>query len=302
MMIILADKENDYLVLLQKKLSILIPGIAITPCTHLDAILASNNNPDSNMLNIYNSADFAELPQHFGGVECRNRDFWPYDPGVAREESPQQLFRIGTVNLLAERIRKWLPLHNGSDSVSDSCSGLHFLFCAEPAGYRPDISRNRLSKLMKGGNSVIYLPLMPTYQMSCLSDPGHGSSLSDLLLQLLANNTDVEQLGHFLQPHPDGYLQFRPPDRSDDLLTCSAAVLRQLIVLLRDYFNLSAERVSVLVDCASLPLASLSAVAVLCDSCEILLPERDCYATDAARREIGYLLAELPPGCKVLTT
>lgn len=301
MMIILADKENAYLQLLKKRLSMLIPDIDFVLCESLEAILANASQVGSNWLCIYNSADFADLPQHFEEKKSRVRDFWSYDPGVAREEQ-QQLFRIGTVSLLAERIRKWLPLQSETHFVSGSDSGLHFLFCAEPAGYRPDISRSCLSHLMKSGQSVIYLPLMPTYQMSCLSGAGHGSSLSDLLLQLLANNVEASQLGHYLQPHPDGYLQFRPPDRSDDLITCSTAVLRQLIALLRGYLNQSTERITVLIDCAGLPLASLSAVAVLCDICEIHLPERDCFATEAARREIGYLLAELPSGCKILTT
>lgn len=301
MMIILADKENVYLDLLKKRLSILIPDIEFVLCDSLEAILANASQPDSNWLCIYNSADFADLPKHFKEETSRARDFWPYDPGVARDEQ-QQLFRIGTASLLAERIRKWLPLPSETHSVSGSDSGLHFLFCAEPAGYRPDISRGRLNYLLKSGQTVIYLPLMPTYQMSCLSSAGHGSSLSDLLLQLLANNVETSQLGHYLQPHPDGYLQFRPPDRSDDLITCSSTVLRQLIVLLRGYLSQNPERITVLVDCASLPLSSLTAVAVLCDICEIHLPERDCFATEAARREIGYLLAELPSGCKILTT
>ena len=301
MMIILADKENEYLNLLQKRLAVQITDITFTLCTHLEAILASDSISDSSWLCIYNSADFADLPKHFGNEDRRSRDFWPYNPGYTCEQRQQHLFRIGSVDLLVEDIRQWLSRQKESGSASVSDSGLHFLFCAEPAGYRHDISRGRLSQLVKSGHSVIYLPLMPTYQMSCLSNPSHGSSLSDLLLNLLANNVEALQLGHYLQPHPDGYLQFRPPDRSDDLLTCSAAVLRQLIVLLRSYLNQSTEKITILVDCASLPLASLSTVAVLCDVCEIHLPERDCFATEAARREIGYLLAELPPGCKILT-
>jgi hypothetical protein len=177
---------------------------------------------------------------------------------------------------------------------------LNLLLCARPSGYQPAISRRRLKEMMSSGERVVYLPLMPTYQMSCLSPPGHGPSMSDLLLQLLGKNITPEQLGKYWQPNPDGYLQFRPPDRSDDLVLCSPELLRSLINLLRDRLNQDIEPGKVLIDCAGLPLATVSIIAVLCTSCEILFPDRDCFATDAARREISQMLANLPASCKIL--
>lgn len=185
-------------------------------------------------------------------------------------------------------------------SIGQEQSGLHFLFSMGASGYSPDISWRRIKWLIRDGRRIIYLPLMPSYLMSCLSMPGRGPSLSDLLLQILGKNIRPAQLGVYLQPNPAGFLQFRPPDRSDDLVLCNPDILRQLIVLLHDYLRAGTEMSAALIDCAGIPLASVAMVAVLCDSCEILLPDHDCFATEAARREASQLLARLPCSCQII--
>jgi hypothetical protein len=319
MTIILADAEIAYLQVLKKRLTELIPGIELILCDHIASIQEFVCPPDSNWLCIFNVADFGDLPRLLGRLNDEAYEFWPVLPGIFAMNNSleltgetQALWRIGSVILLADRLLTWQKKHSAKkldllvnvnaspNDVQAAPAGLHFLFSAAESGYRPDLSRKRLMQLIAEGRPVIYLPLMPTYQMCCLASPGHGPSLSDLLLHLLGKNIQVEQLGHYLQPHPDGYLQFRPPDRSDDLVTCPADILRQLVVLLRDYIGKQPGETSALIDCAGLPMAAISSISVLCDSCEILMPERDGYAAVAARREISQLLADLPLGCKIV--
>ena len=311
MMIILADAEREYLENLSTRLKQLVPGLVMVSCTCMAELSEHVSKVSQRNLIVYNSTDFPGL-QHSLKIDDRCRiEFWPVSANVHTTVSSAEnglLPRTGLVSVLAVRLRDWLSSGNCDEShcvsrlpgrkESDS-PGLHLLFCAEPGGYRPDLSRQRLSSMIQLSETVIYLPLMPTYKMSCVMPSGKGLNLSDLLLRLLANDVEPGQLGHYLQPHPDGYLQFRPPDCSDDLTTCSIEMLRQMTVILRNYLQQSAGRTSALIDCADLPLASLAAVAVLCNSCEFILPERDCFATWAAHAEVGRILAELPPECNV---
>ncbi|MBP1757679.1 MAG: hypothetical protein H6Q62_535, partial [Firmicutes bacterium] len=84
------------------------------------------------------------------------------------------------------------------------------------------------------GRQVIYLPLMPTYRMALLQAPGRGLNLTALVLRL-TNGEDVQpqDLGLYLEPHHDGYWQFRPPERADDLIQATLPALHDLVSLLR---------------------------------------------------------------------
>lgn len=310
MTIILADAEREYLDILSTRLTQLVPGLVLVSCTCTADLTEQVNKSGQRKLIIFNSADFPGLQQ---ALDVDNRckiDYWPVSSNEQAVLSSGNglLNRTGLVTVLAEKLRVWLASSKSDEPGCDyrtayhkkiASSGLHLLFCAEPGGYRPDLSRQRLAGMVQLSDTVIYLPLMPTYKMSCVTLPGKGPNLSDLLLRLLAKDIEPCQLGHFLQPHPDGYLQFRPPDRSDDLTACSIEMLRQMIVILRSYLIQITGRSAALVDFAGLPLSALAAVAVLCNSCEFVLPERDCFATRAAQAEIGRILAELPPECTV---
>lgn len=168
-----------------------------------------------------------------------------------------------------------------------------------PAGYHAKRVKQRLRLFVQEGRQVVYLPLMPTYLMSCLVAPGQGPSLSDLLLHIIGQSVSSDQLGQYWQAHPDGYLQFRPPDRADDLVLCPPDTLRQLVRLLKEHLERQVNPMVALIDCAGLALSAIAAVAVLCDTCEIDLPKDQDYASEAARMEIGHLLASLPPGCEI---
>jgi hypothetical protein len=286
---------------------------------------------------LFNPVDFPDLPQRFCRANpLLNCTFRAMNPGrpdnlpPGAPDQPDTLYRLGSVSKLVDFVRCWADSNTaavreetnshgrceypsallvaengtlaatlGNDSSAEPQSGIHLLLSIEASGYRPEVSRLRLRELVNSGRKVIYLPLMPTYQMCCLSPPGLGPTLSDLLLQLPGQTVTPDLLGQYMQPHPDGYLQFRPPDRSDDLVLCNPDLLRSLIGMLRKRIMHDLDPFSVLVDCAGIPLASVACIAVLCDSCEVCLPDKECYATTAARREASHLLALLPSGCQV---
>ncbi len=163
-----------------------------------------------------------------------------------------------------------------------------------------DWTRHKIRTLLQSGVQVLYLPLMPTYNMTLLAPPGHGANLSTLLLRLANDDeVNVQDLGHCLQPHPDGFLQFRPPERSDDLLLCQADVLRRLVSLLRERVLLSDEPTVALVDCRALTLQVVCNLAVLCNFLAVRLPEGNSFAAQAGRREVAMLLARLAPTCRI---
>lgn len=181
-----------------------------------------------------------------------------------------------------------------------STSGLWLLFSVGPDGYDARIARQRLVDLVNQGCQVFYLPLMPTYQMTCVTEPGQGPNLSDLLMHLIGQDPTSEQLGRYCRQHPDGYFQFRPPDRTDDLVLCQPDTLRLLVRKLREHV-LRQPGISVaVIDCAGMPLSTVAVVAVLCDSCECSLPKRSGFAAEAARMEASRLFAALPPGCRIM--
>ncbi|MDW7659151.1 MAG: hypothetical protein SCM11_18435 [Bacillota bacterium] len=182
----------------------------------------------------------------------------------------------------ARTIRLWLTL---SLTAGSGCSS----------------SLQRLKKLIRDGRQVIYLPLMPTYQMDAIQGASQGQTLSDLLLHLLGDTIGTEEIGCYWQPHPDGYLCFRPPERADDLVTCDPDMLRRLTLLLKSKLAEDPTgQMLALIHCSGLPLTSVAAVAVLCDVCEIDLPQGNSFTTLSAQIEAGRLLALLPASCQII--
>ena len=316
MIIILADTERDYLENIQFRLNSQLPAVRSIICqSSADALHQVTQSEDPDCLVIFNPADFPDLPVKIQSGSGRQAEFWPVvinpisaDADLVRY-SGVQINRFGKLSDLVKQIKLWQTgrvdlLSQPAAAVNDPPLAaqvkMHLLVSVRPNGYQPEISRKRLKEMIASGKRVVYLPLMPTYQMVCLSQPGHGLSLSDLLMHLLGKSMTVGQLGQYWQPGPEGCLQFRPPDRSDDLVVCSPDLLRSLLVLLQDRLRQDPEPGEVLVDCAGLPLSSVAAIAVLCASVAVLMPERDCYATTAARREISQMMANLPASCQVM--
>jgi len=310
MPIILADAEKDYLTCLAKRLTNAIPGSQLLLCTQTKEINSMISNSPDPILLIYNPADFADL-KRTEACTSRKVECWSLLNGNKSSAADQLTFRrIGPTAELVSRLRQWIDnTHISSDdnppekplinAVAD-LPQINFLCSLEPAGCRPDNSRKILKNLAQTYERVVYLPLMPTYQMSCIVKPDNGFTLSHLLLRLIGNDVDAHELGVYLQPNAEGYLQFRPPDRSDDLVTCCPETLRQLILLTRKYVEQVINSCAILIECAGLPFSTLRAVAVLCDSCQILLPDRDCFATLSAKQEASRLMADLPAGCRII--
>jgi hypothetical protein len=335
MRVILADAEKEYVDAVLAALSRMLPGgIELLGCCSMaewSGLVPDAAQPGPPVLCLFNPVDFPAFlgfDDRAGGNGSRKYPvFFPLSPGLAAEPpdgmpagplagsgvappagssgKPQQLCRLGSPRLFARMIEEQARCHSAADTEttgpgSGHPTRLNMLLCLDPAGYRPAFSRQRLHECVAGGSQVIYLPVMPTYQMLGLSIPGRGPCLSDLLLRLLGQDNEKEKVSRYLEPHPDGYLQFRPPDRSDDLVLCSPDLLRRLLALLREMPGSEAASRVVLIDCAGIPLATAACLAVLCDSCEVILPEARSFAGQAAQREAGILLAALPSGCAVI--
>ena len=84
----------------------------------------------------------------------------------------------------------------------------------------------------------------------------------------LAMNDDSEDadLGQVFFLHSSGYLQPRPPEQADDLITASADTLYRLVKLMRRRIDKSGEDGFALIACDSLPLETVSHIAAHCDS------------------------------------
>lgn len=162
-------------------------------------------------------------------------------------------------------------------------------------------SRQRLEKLVAVGRQVIYLPLMPTYLMDTIHERTQGPTLSDLLLRLLGDAIKVDDLGCYWQTGTSSFLCFRPPERSDDLLTCDLSILRRLILLLREKAVADPTgQMLFFIDCRCLPLTAAATVGVLCDVCELEMPQGQNFMARAAQTEGSRLLAKLPASCQVI--
>jgi len=334
MTVILADMEREYASILKSQLQVLLPDIGFLigqSVSEIDNLLCQS--VCSQLLIMFNPLDFPDLDKRLppkSGITVKY-GLLIYGPANSNPIPADHRYllvhdRFASVTRLVAKVRNWAGQAPPAEAnelyiacqdataekqevkypvledreISQEPVCLHMLICVRPEGYRPDISRIRLREMSVNGRRLIYLPLMPTYQMSCLSAPGQGPSLSDLLLQLLSRSINPDDLGQFWQPHPNGFLQFRPPDRSDDLQQCPPDLLRQLVTLLRMRLSKENPPGMALIDCSAMPFASMAVVAVLCDVCEILMPKSVGYAAESACREIGMLLAKVPSSCKII--
>lgn len=182
--------------------------------------------------------------------------------------------------------------------------------------------RRRISSSIAEGHLVIYLPLMPTYRMSLIQAPGRGPNMTALILRL-ANGEEVtpEDLGHYLEPHHDGFWQFRPPERADDLILANPPALRELVSLLRrktcpgnsNMLNRSetdtvrleelaetSGKPRVIVDCSGLPLQTVSGLAVMANAFACRFGVGNDWSSSAGQRELGTLMAKLPSSCSII--
>jgi len=305
--VVLVDAEKAYLDNLSDQLRSRLPDLEIIGCQTQEDLVSELAKPEKERLIYYNQADFPELADTINRLSpaiCLPiAPSMIGQPTVVKNDpltSKNAVWRHQAVSDFVKIILHWQKTVKSKQAGITCRVGVHFLFCADPSGYCAETSKSRLEKMLKEEQHVIYLPIMPTYLMRLICSAGTGNNLSDLLMHLACSDTPAIDLGHYLQPNPLGFLQFRPPDRSDDLVVCDTGTLRRLLTQVRNYVDSGDGRRTALVDCAGLPFASLSSIAVLCDSCEIIMPDGESFAAKSARSEISRLIADLPPSTRII--
>ena len=176
--------------------------------------------------------------------------------------------------------------------------GCHLSFSQDRARA---INRHVLDQALASGKRLIYLPVKPLYRLEDSFRSSPGMTAGDLLCLLASGQRpQASEVGRWLYLHERGYFTFRLPDRADDLVSCEIEVLRQLVSLTHDYARESTEATQVWLDTEGLLLDRHLRLAALCDHLYVDIPQGDSAAAYSARRELGILLAGLPPSCAVL--
>lgn len=263
--------------------------------------------------------EMRQLDLQSGGFRCKARHFVAFSNCRLREglENQNNLSWPAPISQLIFQIEFLLSDLSGHNRENDSQARDEL----ETPDAIPDSSRSRfrlgmhlrigsgsskwlleqIHSKINEGKQVYYLPLMPVYLMEMVSEPDKcGSNLSDLLLAIHQNcPPENNSIGIYTQMHPKGYLQFRPPDRADDILCCEPEDLRQLTVMLRQKADCLPGQCCTWIDCQGLQLSTVARLAVLCDCLAICIPHSDDHAARTARREIGLLMAKLPASCEI---
>ncbi len=159
----------------------------------------------------------------------------------------------------------------------------------------------RCRGLSESGVLIHYLPLMPNYYCSQWrpAEPGHGSSLTDLLLRIGTGGITIADLGAFESADRLGRLQFRPTERADDMMQAPPEDLYRLCFLLRERTLLESGSVLVM-ETAGLAFCQIRPILALCDQIEVISPVEDLFPDHVLRREISDVLADLPSICQVI--
>lgn len=309
MRLLILDAERAYADNLRDRINAKCPlAGAISSCSLDDAAAKTDQMEHSPVLCLYNQYDFPDFPDRLETKGLLNKfTLWKIMPGnFPKPDALEDCYYRFSVKSILTAVEKWLlQMRCSSDTSPDTSEDdsqlatEFYLYFSLESYYSPQLVREKIKAKIKAGWRVIYLPLMPTYSMQLIACPDSGPGLSDLLLKLMGKNLQAEQLSHYWQPHPLGYYQFRPPDRSDDLVNCQPDILRSLVLLLQQFFQHNSQNSAVIIDCRGIPLANIKAVAVLCDHCDFTAPTGDSYALQAGQREINLLLSELPSTCHV---
>lgn len=320
---IIADADMDYTAALANRIHQINPALQIDRCHRsedLQRLIAAQKEQQEQALFLYNKRDFVELAQ------LSQASVWPeawescpmeegqshgitdsttafcfkrYDP-VSRLTRQYHDFFYGQMRPAEEQdcLSKSIDQKGVFDDQTSSCR----LWCS--TSFSPDVSRNhhkRLHSLVQTGRQIIYLPLMPAYLMYAVRHVKQGPSLSDLLLEISQGTIKASDIGRFWYPQPDGFLCFRPPARSDDLVTCDSELIRRLVQLFREKIQSDPSgQMTGLIDCVSLPVSTLRSIAVQCDVCEFIWPDDDLYAAQSAQYEAASVMAALPAGCQII--
>lgn len=303
--LIVADTDKAYTTALARRIQQLRPDLVVACChdsPRLQRLIASRKHNPEPLLFLYNQKEFSEL------ARLSRSQIWPkaWQACPLDGSEPGHSFsyrRLDPVSLLVKQLPpattcgQPLILQDQADDFSSARLWCTVFFdAAGPAAFP-----QRLKQLVASGKQVVYLPLMPTYWIDAIDQAGQGPSLADLLVALTEGLVQADEMGVFWQSHAEGFLFFRPPGRADDLLTCGPDVLRALVELFRRKIEQDASgQLLGLIECFGLPAASVQAVAVLCDVCDIRWSDTHKLASDSARFEASALMAALPARCRIL--
>lgn len=202
--------------------------------------------------------------------------------------------------------RTQIPLPLSAPPVQD-LEGLILAIDHGWPGHHRWLSR-RMDEARQRGLEVVYLGLKPSHQLTLIRSPGSGPNLTAALLRIeQGESLSPETIGHYLEPHPAGYWQFRPPERSDDILLASLPAVRTLVSLVRQRFlALRPPGESVLdstllvVDVSGFTWQAIGVLAVLSDHLAIRMDLADTFAAQSSQRELSVLLAKLPASCTII--
>lgn len=152
----------------------------------------------------------------------------------------------------------------------------------------------------KKAHDMIYLPLMPLYDMAFPFRTGSRQTIGDLLLTLKSGRIPGhEDLGNYLYLHNDGYYTFPCPGRADDLICADNRSLRELIILLRKYLETRAAPTHSLIEISGLTLERHAMISALCDYVVIETPDTTTDAALMAQQELALFLSKLPSSCEI---
>lgn len=166
-------------------------------------------------------------------------------------------------------------------------------------------SINNLKEIIKKqigqGIKVYYLAIMPGWLMHlCCTPDTAGPDLSTLLLSIHQRcQPEADKIGVFAQLHPDGYFQFRPPARADDMICCDPEHLRKMLTMIRRKVKSDGSNTFCWVDCRDISMLTAGRLAALCDHLLLELSSGEDFASASARREAGLMLAALPNSCGI---
>ncbi len=213
--------------------------------------------------------------------------------------SPGAISLLAGARAMDRAIRGRLPGRAGHEhgTAESGHLGCHLSFSLAKG---QAITRAILAQEMNRGRRMVYLPIMPLYQMTDSFRRGPGQTLGDLLCLIASGDLpEVRSMGQWLYFHERGYFTFHLPERADDLISCDTGTLRKLVHLLKRYARESREPSCVWLDTQGLPLEKLKALAALCDFIHLDIPSGSSSADLIARREVGILMAGLPGTCSI---
>lgn len=184
-----------------------------------------------------------------------------------------------------------------SQTADEGLMCMRLMLKSQESGSLEELIKAQLKK----GKKIYYLAIMPGWYMRlCCPPDSTGPDLSSLLLSICQHcPPDAAKIGIYTQMHPEGYFQFRPPARGDDLISCEPDHLRKMLTLIRQKVKSENKDTICWVDCNAISIQTAGRLAAICDHILLDLPTDNSYADLTARREAGLLLASLPNSCRI---